>query len=195
MNGMSIQTNRLRLVPKTREDVLAWINQMQPNEKAELSADWLALVEGSGPIDPWIHGFLVLHRDANGVIGHCGFKGPPETDGSVEIAYGVASEHQGHGYATEAAEALASFAFSHDQVRVVRAHTRPELNASSRVLTKCGFRKVGETVDPDDGLVWRWEKDRGAFWDAESKEQGLMSLSIEYWVFWIASAGSGVWWY
>ncbi len=39
------------------------------------------------------------------------------------------------------------------------AHTCPEPNASTRVLTKCGFRRVGEVMDPDDGLVWRWEKD------------------------------------
>ena len=33
-----------------------------------------------------------------------------------------------------------------------------EANASTRVLTKCGFRHVGEVMDPEDGLVWRWEK-------------------------------------
>jgi hypothetical protein len=26
------------------------------------------------------------------------------------------------------------------------------------VLTKCGFQYVGEVIDPDDGLVWRFEK-------------------------------------
>jgi RimJ/RimL family protein N-acetyltransferase len=32
------------------------------------------------------------------------------------------------------------------------------MNASARVLAKCGFRRVGEVIDPEDGLVWRWEK-------------------------------------
>jgi RimJ/RimL family protein N-acetyltransferase len=50
------------------------------------------------------------------------------------------------------------YAFASGQVRVVRAHTLPELNASARALTKCGFKRVGEVVDPEDGLVWRWEK-------------------------------------
>jgi len=76
----------------------------------------------------------------------------------VEIGYGVATEHQGKGYATEAAEALVNFAFSHGQVRVVRAHTRPEPNPSARVLTKAGFQRIGEAIDPEDGLVWRWER-------------------------------------
>src|SRR5205085_4024880 len=84
----------------------------------------------------------------------CAFKGPPGADGAVEIAYGVAPEHQGKGYATEAAEALVNYAFGSGQVRVVRAHTLPEPNASTRVLTKCGFRRVGEVIDPEDGLMW-----------------------------------------
>jgi [ribosomal protein S5]-alanine N-acetyltransferase len=81
-------------------------------------------------------------------------------DGVVEIAYGIAPEHQGKGYATEAAEALTSFAFSSPHVRIVRAHTLPEVNASTRVLAKSGFRFVDEAMDPDDGLVWRWERGR-----------------------------------
>jgi hypothetical protein len=26
------------------------------------------------------------------------------------------------------------------------------------VLAKSGFQQLGEVVDPDDGLVWRWER-------------------------------------
>jgi RimJ/RimL family protein N-acetyltransferase len=111
-------------------------------------------------MDPWIHGFVLLHQTSNSAIGKCGFKGPPDADGTVEIAYGIAPEHQGKGYATEAAAALVNYAFSHKQVRKVRAHTLPEPNASTHVLTKCGFQRIGEVIDPDDGPVWRWEKTR-----------------------------------
>src|SRR5262245_36657572 len=157
MNATSLQTQSLKLVFQTREDVRAQVEQMKPHEKAELSPAWLALLDGSSPADPWIHGFMFVHRTDGNVVGRGGFKGPPGADGVVEIAYGVAPEHQGKGYATEAAAALVSYAFSDGQVRVVRAHTLPESNASTRVLTKCGFRRVGEVIDPDDGLVWRWE--------------------------------------
>jgi hypothetical protein len=27
-------------------------------------------------------------------------------------------------------------------------------------LAKCGFEHVGEVVDPEDGLVWKFEKQR-----------------------------------
>jgi [ribosomal protein S5]-alanine N-acetyltransferase len=103
----------------------------------------------------------MVHRETGIAIGKCGFKGPPAADGVVEIAYGVDPDQQGKGYATEAAEALVIYAFGDSRVRTVRAHTLPEGNASTRVLTKCGFRYIGEVIDPEDGLVWRWEKQRG----------------------------------
>lgn len=65
--------------------------------------------------------------------------------------------YQGRGYATEAAQALVEYAFESGQVRLVRAHTLPAENASTHVLTKCRFTWKGEVMDPEDGLVWRWE--------------------------------------
>jgi [ribosomal protein S5]-alanine N-acetyltransferase len=153
-----VETKRLKLVPQTREEARRQIEEMAPHERAEVSAQWLARLEGSNPIDPWIHGFRIVDRVSGGAIGSCGFKGPPGADGAVEIAYGVAKEHERRGYASEAAEALVKYAFDKEEVQVVRAHTLPEPNASTRVLKKCGFRCVGEVIDPEDGLVWRWER-------------------------------------
>jgi [ribosomal protein S5]-alanine N-acetyltransferase len=162
MNTTPVETKTLKLVPQTRDEVRASIAQLPPDEKKQVSAAWLALLEGSSPIDPWIHGFVMVHGATGNVIGKCGFKGPPDADGMVEIAYGVNPEYQGKGYATEAAAALVSYALGTGQVRVVRAHTLPEPNASTRILTKCGFRQVGEVIDPEDGLVWRWERNHDA---------------------------------
>jgi ribosomal-protein-alanine N-acetyltransferase len=155
----SVQSKNLKLVPQTLEEVHSMVEAMTPAEKAELSADWLALLHASTSADPWTHGFSLVLADSNTVVGKGGFKGPPSTDGVVEIAYGVSADYQGKGYATQAAEALTAYAFRTGKVRVVRAHTLPESNASARVLTKCGFRRIGEVIDPDDGLVWRWEKE------------------------------------
>src|SRR6266403_3591916 len=152
------QTKNLKLVPRTLEEVRAMVEAMTPLEKAQLSADWLALLRASTSPDPWTHGFSLVHRDSDTVVGMCGFKGPPAADGVVEIAYGVSPEYRGKDYATEAAQALTDYAFSSGKVRAVRAHTLPEPNASTRVLTKCGFRRIGEVIDPEDGLVWRWER-------------------------------------
>ena len=82
MSVAPIETKNLRVVPQTREDARAQVEQMQPHERAELSPAWLALLEGSAPADPWIHGFVLLRRADNVVIGRAGFKGPPGADGA-----------------------------------------------------------------------------------------------------------------
>jgi RimJ/RimL family protein N-acetyltransferase len=74
------------------------------------------------------------------------------------VAYGTDEAHRGRGFATEAAAALTEFAFASGRVKVVRAHTKPENGASGRVLAKCGFRLLGEVIEPEDGLVSRWER-------------------------------------
>ena len=124
------------------------------------SPEWLAKVQAGLLDDPWWLGYWMLHKTEHTVIGTCGYKGPPDPEGMVEIAYGVAPCYQGKGYATEAAAALVELARRHAEVCIVRAHTLPEANASTKVLTKCGFFKVGEVMDPEDGLVWRWEQPR-----------------------------------
>jgi len=151
----------VRLVLLTRTEVLATIEEMSAADRAQLSPDWLARLHASTADDPWTNSFAIVQRQSGARIGTCGFKGPPGIGGVVEIAYGVDVEHQGRGYATEAAEALVAVAFDDERVHRVRAHTLPEANGSTRVLTKCGFRCVGEVVDPEDGLVWRWERSRG----------------------------------
>ncbi len=146
------------LVPQSREDVRLMIEAMSPAEKAQLSADWLARFHASVEMDPWLHGFRVVRGDNGIAVGACMFKGPPK-DGVVEIAYGIDPDQQGKGYATEAARALVAYAVKSGEVSLVIAHTLPESPASKRVLGKCGFRHVGEVMDPEDGLVWRFEKE------------------------------------
>lgn len=158
MSEVVIQSERLTLVLQTTEEVLANIQAMSPADRAQVSPDWLARVRASTAADPWTHAFRIKERRSGAVIGTCGYKGPPDSQGIVELAYGVNPDFQGHGYATEAAKTLVDFAFDNDGVRIVRAHTLPGNRASEQVLTKCGFVPVGEVVDPEDGLVQRWER-------------------------------------
>lgn len=161
MSRTDIETENLRLVVREPAEVLTWIDAMSASDQAEVSADWIARVRAATSADAWICGFVMVHRASDAVVGSCGYKSPPGPDGIVEIAYGVVPDHQGRGYATEAAKAMVAYAFASGRVRTVRAHTRPEPNASTHVLTKCGFERLGEVVEPDDGLVWRWEIEHG----------------------------------
>ena len=176
MTPPPLDTPRLRLIPFAPGDLLTLIESPErfeeffglPMDDAlygfyvsdEVSPAWLAVLRTSPVTAPWVHGFAIVQRKRQMVIGSAGFKGPPDSAGMVEIAYGVVPRFEGRGYATEAAAALLDFAFSHAEVRRVRAHTLPEGNASTHVLTKCGFTKVDEVIDPDDGPVWRWKRER-----------------------------------
>ena len=159
---MELQTENLTLVLPSTEEVLARIQAMSPADQAQVSPDWVARLRAAPEPDPWTHGFTILHRASGEMVGSCGYKGPPDADGVVEIAYGIDAAYQDPGYATEAARALVAHALEQDGVLLVIAHTLPEPNASGRVLTKCGFRWIGEVVDPEDGPVWRWELESGA---------------------------------
>jgi ribosomal-protein-alanine N-acetyltransferase len=123
------------------------------------SSDFMARLETAKEPDPWRFGFAIIHKIDNVLIGICGFPGAPDSNGVVEIAYGIAPSYQGKSYATEAAMALIEFAASDRRVKTICAHTLTETNASTRVLEKCGFKKTGDAVDPENNLpVWRWER-------------------------------------
>ncbi|HKP15078.1 MAG TPA: GNAT family N-acetyltransferase [Gemmatimonadaceae bacterium] len=170
----ALETAHLRLAPWSPEHLLAMIDGADRFEadagvrladglrdmfvSGEVSPDWIAQLRTAPGPDPWTLGFAVVHRDEDRVIGSAGFKGAPDGDGVVEIAYGIAPSYQARGFATEAARALVAFALERVDVTCLRAHTKPENGASGRVLAKCGFQQIGEVMDPEDGLVWRWER-------------------------------------
>src|SRR5215510_7515752 len=99
---MELRSKRLSLILKTREQVLAQIDAMPAEQRKEVSPVWLARLRAMEIPDIWTVGFDVFHRELGAVIGGCGFKGPPDRDGMVEIAYGIDAAHRGSGYATEA---------------------------------------------------------------------------------------------
>jgi [ribosomal protein S5]-alanine N-acetyltransferase len=170
---MTLQTENLILAPHLPRHLRALLQG--PNEfenvaglraadgiyeqMLEASAEFKARVETAKQSDPWQFGFAVIHKIDNVLIGTGGFPGPPDSEGVAEIAYGIAPAYQGRGYATEVAKTLCEFVSRDPRVTKVRAHTLAEPNASARVLEKCGFTKVGQTIDPENGLsVWRWER-------------------------------------
>jgi RimJ/RimL family protein N-acetyltransferase len=49
---------------------------------------------------------------------------------------------------------LIANAFADSRIKLIIAHTLGAENASTKVLAKCGFQKVEEINDPEDGLIW-----------------------------------------
>src|SRR5437868_827247 len=100
---MTIETDRLQLLPCTPEQLLAQLEGLPQFEERmglraaegfgeftsspEVSPAWLAQLRASRHADVWLHGFAVVRRDSQFVIGSAAFKGPPDENGAVEIAY------------------------------------------------------------------------------------------------------------
>ncbi len=108
-----------------------------------------------GEIGWWT--YLPVHIHANMLIGTCGYKGKPDKDGMVEIGYEVVEALRNKGYAKEIAQGLIKNAFRYHEVKIVRAHTLPEVNPSVRILKSCNMEFIDTIMDPEDGEVWRWE--------------------------------------
>ena len=170
---MLIQTKNLILAPHLPRHLRALIRSEQEFENTaglpvaagirdqllSASPDFMARLDGAKESDPWQFGFAAIHKIDHVLIGMCGFPGPPDANGIAEIAYGIAPNYQGKGYATELAAALIEFASNDPRVKGIWAHTRAERNASTCVLKKCGFTKTAETIDPENNLpIWRWER-------------------------------------
>ena len=170
---MTIQTKNLILAPHLPRHLRALVRSVGDfeniaglrvadgirNQLLSASPNFLAGLQVAKQSDPWQFGFAVIHKIDNVLIGMGGFPGPPDSEGVAEIAYGIAPSYQGKGYATEVANALIDYASREKSVRLLRAHTLAETNASTRVLEKCGFKKVRETIAPENNLpVWRWER-------------------------------------
>jgi [ribosomal protein S5]-alanine N-acetyltransferase len=156
-NTMILETESLDLRLRTTDEVLAWVDSLDAATRAEVSPDWIARIASAPSTDAWTHGFEMIDRTSGEAVGSCAFKGPPDSDGAVEIGYGVDEEYRGRGYAMESARAVVRHALASDDVRIVRAHMRPDGAASMRVLERCGFERIGEVIDAEDGLVIRWE--------------------------------------
>lgn len=105
--------------------------------------------------DPW-GSYLTVDDRTCLIVGVCSFKFAPTPDGEVEIAYYTFPGHEGKGYATAAAARLVDIAKSSGVIKTVIAHTLPEENASTRVLTRNGFASSRKVVTTDEGDVWRW---------------------------------------
>ncbi len=96
-------------------------------------------------------------------IGGVGFHGPPDSDGVVEIGYGIAEPHRGHDCATEAVIAHCGLAIERGALAVI-AKTDPANIASHRVLEKAGFvadRAVSDEALPELRFTRRAELSRG----------------------------------
>ena len=141
----------LHLIPISTDE-----NEMQPYIGHQFARDafetWQKVYPKWGFQLPWVGYFAVQDGQAVGVAG---FKGGPKNN-TVELAYGTIPEFEGMGYGTAICRLLVETALDSDPGLRVTARTLPMISASTRILEKNNFKKLGMVEDPEDGQVWEW---------------------------------------
>lgn len=100
----------------------------------------------------------VCRRDAPGVLGEVVLTLRSARAGQAEIGWVFHPAYGGHGYATEAARALAGLAFDVLGAHRVYARLDAENTASARVCRRLGMRHEARLVENDlDGDRWGTE--------------------------------------
>ncbi|WP_274310273.1 GNAT family N-acetyltransferase [Solibacillus daqui] len=144
---MKIKTDRLLIVPCTAESYNAFSDKYEMGPHIEMHLEELKNDIKSIGWGVW----FVIHCDSNLVIGDVGFKGKPNDQKTVEIGYGINSDYQNNGFATEAVNGIKDWALSSNQVDKIVAECAEENVASIRVLEKIGMSR---TYSKDGFIYW-----------------------------------------
>lgn len=165
-----LETNRLRIIPLNPEQFALFLNGTHLMENA------LGLAPSNETIDKYTQqamtcqyqlaaehpeDFLLLTswqivlKSENKTIGSTCFKNLPDTDGSIEIGYGIYAPYWNQGYMSEALKALCKWVFTHEGVQSVIAETEKDNIASQCVLQKCKMKQFKESANR---IWWKLNK-------------------------------------
>jgi RimJ/RimL family protein N-acetyltransferase len=107
----------------------------------------------------WLGRAMVL-TDEHGkrhALGSIGFHGRPDEQGRVEIGYGIDPGYRRQGLTSEAVRAMFDWAHSKHGITRFVASVAPNNRASLALISRFGFEKVGEQMDPIDGIEYVFE--------------------------------------
>lgn len=147
---------------------LSWVGSVTLEERTAMLSSWEWEWDRGGDL---VYG---LFR-AGDVVGSCGLHRRIGPDG-LEVGYWVHAAHARRGYATRAATALTTLAFTLPGIRVVEIHHDQANTASEGIPRKLGFTLVGEypkkapPAPAESGVFKIWRMRREDWAPAQSGE-------------------------
>lgn len=170
---LSLETRRLHVTALTGDALQAWVDGDAERLRAETGAVFATppecppffgedlprfrerMTEQPDELGWWV--WLISLREDGRALGVCGLGGRPDAEGTVELGYSVYPDSEGHGYATEASQAVVAWALNQTGVVRVRA-TVPAWNAPSvAVAKKLGMMHAATREHPEVGEVRVYE--------------------------------------
>ena len=165
---LTLETERLRLTALTAEALAAWMAGDADRLRDETSVSFdtplaapplfdedLPTFYRAARRDPRALGWwawVVSTREGGRAVGVLALCGRP-MDGHAVLGYAVYPSAEGRGYATEAADALVSWALAQPGVVAVRALVPSWNQASRSVARKLGMVEVARELDREAGEV------------------------------------------
>ena len=113
--------------------------------------------------------WTIISKEEKKMVGDLCFVGEPDSDGGVEIGYGTYLASRNKGFMTEAVGGLVKWVEKQPEIRSIFASTDKKNIASSSVLEKNCFTRVGET---DTLYKWRLQIARQVPKELPSGRQG-----------------------
>jgi len=101
---------------------------------------------------------LAIEKETNELIGSAGFHDFPDWNGMIEIGFGIVPEKQNQGFGTELLIGMWKMICLRPDVRILRYTVSPENLPSVHIINKLEFSKVGQQIDPEDGVELIYER-------------------------------------
>ena len=155
---VKLNTPRLAIVPLSVEQLLLFIENKteELGKQLDVTAKWQIQPELrqifcrlypeilKNPDNYlWYSHWQIILPTEKAMVGGFLFKGIPDSQGMVEIGYGIDEPYRNRGYMTETLKTMVSWALTQGNVRSVSAKTEMGNEASQKVLEKAGFAPVG----------------------------------------------------
>jgi len=131
-------------------EVVRWLGGPLTRARSDEIAEWAQLTYSESGI-----GLLAVERRGDGTfLGMCGLHHQESYPDDVEVAWRLAREHWGQGYATEAATAWLDHAFGPLGLPRVISITDPPNERSLAVMRRLGMQLDHEADIVDDGTTF-----------------------------------------
>lgn len=166
---MVLETERLRIVPLSSEQfrlLLCGMDRLETEMNLVLSGECMdadtrqamEMLYKESLSHPdnyyWYTNWQIILKSENKAIGSACFMKEPDTEGQVEIGYGMNNAYRNNGYMTEAVMSMCRWAFCQQGVKAVIAETDANNYSSHRVLEKSGMLKH---ISTENSIWWRIE--------------------------------------
>jgi RimJ/RimL family protein N-acetyltransferase len=99
--------------------------------------------------------WFIIEKKSNLIIGSAGYIGKPDSEGNIEIGFGIIPGKRAQGFCYESVKALLEWGLSHNEVNAVIAQCEQSNMASIKTIQKLGFEYLHENANL---LTWKLGK-------------------------------------